>query len=201
MWLKDYQSEFSNSGLATESFAEVIANVPHELNQWESFPPLDIPAMGDISSLDLTHTLPPLFDTPSSSLSVHEASGEDPQSSASVSIKYTSPNLCQLNSPTSDFPLGPPNPATGCHKCGRPFLNSTQLRRHIRRHTKPHKCPIDSCDAGFSDAKDLRRHNQTIHSTKALFFCPTDGCTFKEKGFKRKDGLTKHVRKVHALMS
>lgn len=74
-----------------------------------------------------------------------------------------------------------------CEKCGKKFLTSEELAKHIVKHNqvdKPHKCPV--CPKQFCHKNDLRRH-MFRHSEKVPFTCGI--C---HRGFIRADHLTAH---------
>jgi ankyrin repeat protein len=68
------------------------------------------------------------------------------------------------------------------------------ISRHIKSHTKPHKCDI--CGYGFALRLDLVRHGKALHQlSHERHYCPTDGCAYKTT---RKDHLRKHRVSAHA---
>ncbi|KAF7862899.1 uncharacterized protein EAF02_010448 [Botrytis sinoallii] len=81
-----------------------------------------------------------------------------------------------------------------------PFHTTQQLPLERRQNTedeeRPHRCTVRGCNVrGFKKQADLRRH-QGIHGNP-LFFCPVTTCKSHTKGFKRKDNLTEHRKRVH----
>ena len=78
-----------------------------------------------------------------------------------------------------------------CKICGASGLKDMyNLERHIlRMHSSSFSCKI--CRVEFTD-----RHSYTVHSTYCYYYCPIDGCSFKEKRKYRLDG---HVRR-HSRM-
>ncbi|KOS19817.1 Krueppel-like factor 11 [Escovopsis weberi] len=74
------------------------------------------------------------------------------------------------------------------------------LKRHIRTHTKPTKCPKEGCDAAGDFGKFIARHVWTDHTKWAeeTNFPRIDGkCPHCGRSFKRKDFVTRHVREQH----
>jgi len=82
-----------------------------------------------------------------------------------------------------------------CTTCGKQFLQSVQLRKHMIKHASaddengvefPYTCFV--CRRHFLFANDLRRHLIT-HSNDRPYSCVI--CT---RPFKREDDLTKHLK-------
>ena len=48
-----------------------------------------------------------------------------------------------------------------CEVCGKDFLSSGALQKHLRAHTRPLQC--DQCEQKFSSSTDMRRHVNRIH--------------------------------------
>ncbi|KAF2234350.1 hypothetical protein EV356DRAFT_532918 [Viridothelium virens] len=93
-------------------------------------------------------------------------------------------------------------PVILCKVCGQQFSLKHQLNRHFKRHTCPHKCPIDGCawgEKGFYFKKDLNRHIKSCHRSKSpthLFPCLVCGCP-SDTGYSRFDNLLRHHRRKH----
>ncbi|KAM0138630.1 hypothetical protein ACHAP3_003494 [Botrytis cinerea] len=59
-----------------------------------------------------------------------------------------------------------------------------------------HKCTTLDCKVpGFRKLSDLRRHQHSHEAPR--FFCPVRTCKAHTRGFKRKDNLTEHQKRVH----
>ncbi len=87
----------------------------------------------------------------------------------------------------------PPKGNHTCEYCGMKFGKSCDLSRHKLKHTateKPFKCL--QCKKSFSQSRYLRRHEQ-IHLEINPHQCSECGMTFKIK-----NGLNKHIRRVHS---
>lgn len=74
--------------------------------------------------------------------------------------------------------------------------------KHIKKHTKPYKCTIDTCPESFELQSGLDRHLQEMHDPNtARYFCPwrDSGCTSKvvREGTKRMANLNRHVNTAH----
>ncbi|KAI1660035.1 hypothetical protein F4813DRAFT_386906 [Daldinia decipiens] len=73
-----------------------------------------------------------------------------------------------------------------CEICDVSFPSQGKLNTHNRRHERNHRCK--QCDRRFSEARDLRRHEQSIHQQE------WDQCPQCEKKFKRRgDNLRRHM--------
>jgi hypothetical protein len=67
------------------------------------------------------------------------------------------------------------------------------------KHTRPYKCTISSCTVkDFSNLGDLRRHRREVHSSPS-FICPVVTCNRHRRGFGRRDNLTQHLKRTHAV--
>lgn len=83
--------------------------------------------------------------------------------------------------------------------CGHDFTNQSAFRTHQgTRHNKRHHCNQSRCSKSFTEARSLKRHIRTCHSSARTIPCPQPGCKFAGFGFNRKDSLLKHYRRMHA---
>ena len=73
-----------------------------------------------------------------------------------------------------------------CPHCGVLGINGTaKLMLHFdRMHSRPYTCTI--CHVEYTD-----RYFYNLHSPTCFYFCPVEGCTFKEK---RESRLAGHLR-------
>jgi len=85
-----------------------------------------------------------------------------------------------------------------CSICGKSFKQRCHLYRHIRQHTGKKRFICQICSHGFFQRSNLRQHVRT-HSTNekishrfACHVCP--------KRFTRKQGMVKHVEKMHGII-
>ncbi|KAJ8064430.1 hypothetical protein OCU04_006769 [Sclerotinia nivalis] len=119
---------------------------------------------------------------------------------------------CDLDSPTymHQLPLGRTNSLPDAQADPSPLLQvstehqadkqDTTLKQYTEDDRRPHKCTIQGCRVrGFKNSIDLRRH-QGVHGNPR-FFCPVTTCKAHTKGFKRKDNLTEHKKRVHGTNS
>jgi len=97
-----------------------------------------------------------------------------------------------------------------CRHCARSFTKKHLRTKHEQVHTKPILCPLaPTCQHRTAMKRDMRRHVAVHHAGDTAvsspvpiqnFTCAVSGCRSEHMGFKRKDHLTRHVRKVHARL-
>ena len=88
-----------------------------------------------------------------------------------------------------------------CRFCSHSFPRPCDLNRHIRKHTRPHKCHVPGCpyvQRGFPTSQDLQRHINDRHSTGvSTFRCRVPRCKYKSK---RESNLRQHKENKHGLV-
>jgi hypothetical protein len=62
-------------------------------------------------------------------------------------------------------------------------------------------CNKDHCNKSFTRESSLRRHQAARHSPTKVVFCDVDGCEGARIGFRRKEYLSKHMRRFHSESS
>ncbi|KUJ16971.1 uncharacterized protein LY89DRAFT_68601 [Mollisia scopiformis] len=97
-----------------------------------------------------------------------------------------------------------------CRHCARSFTKKYLRTKHEQVHTKPILCPLaPRCQHRTAMKRDMRRHVAVHHAgdnavsspvSAQSFTCDVSGCRYEHTGFKRKDHLTRHIRKVHARL-
>ncbi|KAM7211200.1 hypothetical protein V8F06_013410 [Rhypophila decipiens] len=99
-----------------------------------------------------------------------------------------------------------PEPLTcreeSCAENPQTFEHTWQLNKHKKRHTLPHKCPVEGCVfsedgacGGFSQRRDLERH-MTTHQPARSFRCYFPGC---ESRSTRDYNMVRHLRNQHGI--
>ena len=108
-----------------------------------------------------------------------------------------------------------------CHHCGEiqkcrsdykydfgplsHLFETDEIRKHITRHEKPHKCDVLGCTRkeGFTSANDLDRHKKSkhnitpTHGSDRSYKCAAEQCKKKVKIWPRLDNFRQHVLKIH----
>lgn len=79
------------------------------------------------------------------------------------------------NPPFSNRPRRPskgfsPNGQT-CQKCGTTLARSCDMKKHMKRHTKPYGCTYPKCHKRFGAKSDWKRHENSQHFQLESFRC------------------------------
>jgi len=77
-----------------------------------------------------------------------------------------------------------------CPTCQSHYLSEFRLSEHLRKSHAPARFTCGTCDRGFKQEKDLKRHQLTHKSSKRPFAC---SCT---KTYARYDGLLRHFTQM-----
>ncbi|KAF8473310.1 hypothetical protein BDZ91DRAFT_714385 [Kalaharituber pfeilii] len=128
-------------------------------------------------------------------------------SSATASPAGTQPSTptSPLRSP-SFFESSPETATVHGYRCSNeacstrpPFERRCDLNKHLKTHMKFIMCPHTSCIFKCSTAKDLKRHNDTVHLKLREFVCTKCVSQGLKGTFSRKDNLQDHQRRVHGI--
>ncbi|KIM95375.1 hypothetical protein OIDMADRAFT_148968 [Oidiodendron maius Zn] len=124
-----------------------------------------------------------------------------PSSSSDISQTPTASPI-----PPATESLSSPSPSRPypCSVCAQSFDKRHKLNRHMQLHDKPISCPI--CDHRTAKNRDMKRHVNVRHTndeipqsylSKDRYPCPVVECKYAKEGFKRKDHLSRHLRRKH----
>jgi len=82
--------------------------------------------------------------------------------------------------------------------CEKEFKRSCDLTKHEKTHSRPWKCPVESCkyhEYGWPTEKEMDRHHNDKHSAApALFECHFKPCPYRSK---RESNCKQHMEKAH----
>ena len=86
-----------------------------------------------------------------------------------------------------------------CSKCHKSCLRQSDLKKHMKRHSRPYGCVVDDCYKSFGSKNDLKRHETNMHSEqKECYRC--DGSHQSEDGrrcfqvfYNGRDNYKKHL--------
>ncbi|KAK4634259.1 hypothetical protein CLAFUW4_00867 [Fulvia fulva] len=98
------------------------------------------------------------------SIQVTTSSLSEPQSASATS---TSQSAGGASSAQGHFP---------CTECGKIKTRECDLRKHMKRHTRPYGCTFPSCTKRFGSRNDWKRHESSQHYLTDMWKCPL-GCS------------------------
>lgn len=82
--------------------------------------------------------------------------------------------------------------------CNKEFKRPCDLTKHEKTHSRPWKCPIESCkyhDYGWPTEKEMDRHCNDKHNTApSMYKCLYPPCPYKSK---RESNCKQHMEKAH----
>ncbi|TVY39412.1 Zinc finger transcription factor [Lachnellula occidentalis] len=82
--------------------------------------------------------------------------------------------------------------------CDKEFKRPCDLTKHEKTHSRPWKCPVDSCkyhEYGWPTEKEMDRHNNDKHSqAPPLYECQFKPCPYRSK---RESNCKQHMEKAH----
>ena len=125
------------------------------------------------------------------------------ESGSSTSSYDSAPHPYLLSPPTSsndvtpgvrcgEVNIVPAELQCGSSRCKAKFDNLRSLRLHSEQvHNRSYHYETH-CHRSFGAEKSLRRH-----LAEKTYFCPDAGCSYSQKGFKRKEYRDKHIRRKH----
>jgi len=85
-----------------------------------------------------------------------------------------------------------------CEECSKQFVRHCDLNKHLRTHSRPFKCTVESCKyhgLGWPTEKELERHYNDKHEAQPqIFTCSFQPCQYTSK---RESNLKQHMEKTH----
>ncbi|PQE04064.1 Zinc finger transcription factor ace1 protein [Rutstroemia sp. NJR-2017a BVV2] len=82
--------------------------------------------------------------------------------------------------------------------CGKFFKRPCDLTKHVKTHSRPWKCAIETCKYhtfGWPTEKEMDRHHNDKHSSApALYECHFKPCPYRSK---RESNCKQHMEKAH----
>ncbi|PUU82219.1 hypothetical protein B9Z19DRAFT_1099322 [Tuber borchii] len=118
-----------------------------------------------------------------------------------ASSKYTG-NAAQLRlgpGPSSGLQKGP---AT-CLVCAKTFHRPSELKKHMKRHSRPFACTFRGCGKSFGSKNDWKRHENSQHFQLELWKCgviaPKSTGLCGKLSFRRESHIT-HLKNAHNII-
>ncbi|KAL8392058.1 hypothetical protein RB595_002312 [Gaeumannomyces hyphopodioides] len=93
--------------------------------------------------------------------------------------------------------------ANVCSSCKESCRTPSDLKKHMARHTRPHRCNVANCTRtkGFGTANDLARHIRSRHpeiDAQGHFYkCNLGPCANGRKRWPRADNFRQHLLRKH----
>jgi hypothetical protein len=135
------------------------------------------------------------------SLTMQPETANRPSSGQSHDAIRQSPTLNDVKEPL-------PASMQSTHICSHPeckkvFPRACELRKHVRRHTKPYFCTFHDCSKQLGSRDDWRRHESTRHFLRSRWLCrhllPDGVSSCGHHVFLDPQQLRIHLQGVHAI--
>ncbi|KAF2172480.1 hypothetical protein M409DRAFT_50172 [Zasmidium cellare ATCC 36951] len=84
-----------------------------------------------------------------------------------------------------------------CPKCDKVKRRDCDLKKHMKRHTRPYGCTFPSCHKKFGSRNDWKRHESSQHFLHEMYKCEAprhDGTPCTRRPFRDIEALKKHLR-------
>jgi len=88
-----------------------------------------------------------------------------------------------------------------CPHCTKTLPRECDMRKHVKRHTRPYGCTFRGCRKIFGSKNDWKRHENSQHFQLEMWRCRQNGLHGKDcaKIFYRRESFQNHLEKAHQL--
>jgi hypothetical protein len=92
-----------------------------------------------------------------------------------------------------------------CGSCRKLWSLRSEIKKHIKRHTKPFGCTFENCYKRFGSKSDWMRHEVKRHQQQECWRCdiansfPAPGLQPCRKTFGKKEQFTHHLQQFHQI--
>ena len=212
--MNQYLAEFG-AGTNIPQSSPGTSNGPHTPNQSVQLPSIAVDNESDDGEGKTKEIQGSLVDEVNSLLLQHGTKGQDGrlhlsdrslksflQSVASISSRATTSNAhTSHKSMTGSASSRVGKTDHVCQKCHKSCPRQSDLKKHMKRHSRPYGCVLDNCYKRFGSKNDLKRHEMNMHpEQKECYRC--DGSHHSEDGrhcfqvfYYGRDSYKKHLEK------
>lgn len=94
-----------------------------------------------------------------------------------------------------------PSTTETCHICKKVVPRRCDLKKHMKRHTRPYGCTFPKCKKSFGSKNDWKRHENSQHFQLETWRCglPGLGQPCCAELFYRREMFEEHLRKEHHM--
>ncbi len=183
------------AGTSIPQSSPETSNEPHTPNQSTQLPVIAVDNESDDEAGKMKENPGSLVDEVNSLLHQHGTKGHDGrlqlstrslrsflQSVASMSSRASTSHAQTSHKSTTGSTSSRAGKAThSCPKCCKSYPRQSDLKKHMKRHSRPYGCVLDDCYKCFGSKDDLKRHELNMHSEqKECYRC--DGSHRGEDG-------------------
>ena len=88
-----------------------------------------------------------------------------------------------------------------CLVCNKPHFRASDLKKHMKRHSRPYGCVLDDCYKRFGSKDDLKRHGETHPEQKECYRCDgkhrgPDGQPCLKVYYNGRDNYKRHLQQL-----
>ncbi|KAK8083571.1 hypothetical protein PG996_002352 [Apiospora saccharicola] len=88
--------------------------------------------------------------------------------------------------------------------CDKKFMRPCELKKHLKRHSKPYGCTFQNCSKRFGSKNDWKRHENSQHFLHEAWRCDMQRSNSRSpevcgKLSHRRETFKEHLSKVHSL--